>query len=302
MEMQEANDNVLLRRIKELNKPMLPEPTGVEPKLSRMVKVKAVIFDIYGTLFTCKCGEISSAQVEAQSVFQKALRSSGFQCLSRQAGNRANNRLKYWIDYYHMERKREGVENPEVDIKKIWEHILTELVDEKLIKGETGPRAVCRIAVEYECRVNPIWPMPHLRVTLESLMNAGMKLGIVSNAQFYTLLQIQAFNEMGRSIGRFLPELCAWSFQLMEAKPSIRLLHIILEQLAGRYDISPAETLCVGNDMLNDITPAAQLGCKTALFAGDKKSLRLRRQEPRCTGIEPDLVITSLEQLSNALG
>jgi putative hydrolase of the HAD superfamily len=58
----------------------------------------------------------------------------------------------------------------------------------------------------------------------------------------------------------------------------------------------------VGNDKLNDIWPATQLGLKTALFAGDQRSLRLRENDVRCSGLEPDLVITRLSQLSDFIG
>ena len=36
---------------------------------------------------------------------------------------------------------------------------------------------------------------------------------------------------------------------------------------------------------------------KTALFAGDLRSLRLRTENPRCRGLKPDLVVTDLRQL-----
>jgi len=49
--------------------------------------------------------------------------------------------------------------------------------------------------------------------------------------------------------------------------------------------------------MLNDIYPAQKVGFQTALFAGDKRSLRLRNDDPRCKNLKPDLVITDLIQL-----
>ena len=51
--------------------------------------------------------------------------------------------------------------------------------------------------------------------------------------------------------------------------------------------------------MLNDIYPAKQLGFQTALFAGDKRSLRLRTDDARCINLSADLVLTDLGQLIN---
>jgi len=53
----------------------------------------------------------------------------------------------------------------------------------------------------------------------------------------------------------------------------------------------------VGNDMLNDIMPAAKLGWQTTLFAGDQRSLRLRRDREECRMVRPHLVISDLRQL-----
>jgi putative hydrolase of the HAD superfamily len=61
--------------------------------------------------------------------------------------------------------------------------------------------------------------------------------------------------------------------------------------------ILPPHVLYIGNDMLNDIYPAKATGFQTALFAGDRRSLRLRADDPRCKHLNADLVITDLDQL-----
>jgi putative hydrolase of the HAD superfamily len=110
-----------------------------------------------------------------------------------------------------------------------------------------------------------------------------------------------AFLEKAHSEIGFDPDLCAWSFQLLEAKPSPNLFCGVVERLQHQYGISPEETIYVGNDKLNDIWPATQLGLKTALFAGDQRSLRLREDDTRCSNLEPDLIITELSQLPNLI-
>ena len=49
--------------------------------------------------------------------------------------------------------------------------------------------------------------------------------------------------------------------------------------------------------MLNDILPATKCGFRTALFAGDARSLRLRDQDSRVADITPDIIATDLAQL-----
>ncbi len=85
-----------------------------------------------------------------------------------------------------------------------------------------------------------------------------------------------------------------------EAKPSRRLYDLLLERLPDGLEAS--QCLYVGNDMRNDIAPAAAVGMKTALFAGDRRSLRLREGDPLTEGVSPDLVVTHLHQILECLG
>ena len=75
----------------------------------------------------------------------------------------------------------------------------------------------------------------------------------------------------------------------------------ILTGLEQELNISPRETLYVGNDMLNDIWTARECGCRTALFAGDSLSLRLREDRPECASLSPDVIITHLDQLLDVI-
>jgi putative hydrolase of the HAD superfamily len=94
---------------------------------------------------------------------------------------------------------------------------------------------------------------------------------------------------------------CALSYRLLEAKPSTRVYREALAGLAAKHGIPPGAVLYVGNDMRNDIWPAAEVGCRTALFAGDERSLRLRRDDPRCAGVTPDRIVTDLSQITTGL-
>ena len=72
-------------------------------------------------------------------------------------------------------------------------------------------------------------------------------------------------------------------------------------EVLSAYGIGPPEVLYVGNDMLNDILPASSVGFRTALFAGDARSLRRRQGDGRVARIVPDLVLTRLSQLQECI-
>jgi putative hydrolase of the HAD superfamily len=127
-----------------------------------------------------------------------------------------------------------------------------------------------------------------------------LAVGIVSNAQFYTPLVLEHLLKRDlKSLG-ISPEMQVYSYRLGHAKPSPMLFDAARRSLAT-LDISPRQTLYVGNDMLNDVWAARQAGLQTALFAGDARSLRRRSDDPRCRDLEPDLVITDLGQLAALL-
>jgi putative hydrolase of the HAD superfamily len=142
--------------------------------------------------------------------------------------------------------------------------------------------------------------MPHLRKLLRECRQARLRLGIISNAQFYTPFLLKWLVGAALTDFGFSPELILWSYRWGHAKPSPVLFETARERLAG-HSIPPHHVLYVGNDMRYDILPAQQAGFQTALFAGDARSLRWRRDDARCRRHQPDLVITDLRQLLDYL-
>lgn len=293
-----AFPDALAGRIRALSRPMEPYPTDLEPRLPPMPGVRAILFDVYGTLFISAAGDIDAGRSTDQATaLHEALRSTGLNGRLEEASRAGARLLPRFIREEHERRRAGGTEYPEIDIRETWRQVTDELAGRSLLDGEVTDEQLRELAVEYECRVNPVWPMPLLRETVRALSHHGMLLGIVSNAQFFTPLLFPAFfGEDACELG-FEPALCAWSWELREAKPSTALHRRALEHLQDRLHVSPDQVLYVGNDRLNDLWPARQAGCRTALFAGDDRALRLRDDDPRCADVRPIAVVTHLAQL-----
>jgi len=181
----------------------------------------------------------------------------------------------------------------------VWREVLAGLGGE-LRAAPSSDDALRRLAIEYETRVNPVWPMPAAGQCLRRLAAAGKVLGIVSNAQFFTRELFPALlgattNELGFAAQRQI-----YSYEHLRAKPG-EFLYQLAVAAYDEAELAPQEVLYVGNDMLNDITPAARLGFRTALFAGDARSLRLREDDPRVAGVTPDAILTNLGQLEEII-
>jgi putative hydrolase of the HAD superfamily len=188
-----------------------------------------------------------------------------------------------------------------VDIREVWQEVCLKLVDHGFLTRLPGRGRIETIALSYELLSNPIWPMPQARETLRALNEAGFPLGIVSNAQFFTPLLFEALLEVGPPELGFREELCAFSYRECRAKPSPEIFSGPLSALERSYGIDAAHTLYVGNDMKNDVLAASKTGLRTCLFAGDRRSLRLRTDDPEAAGIRPDAVVTTLGELPTVL-
>ncbi len=277
--------------------PLAPIPTDVEPRLNKLDRVRAVLFDVYGTLFVSGSGDVgTAAATDTEEALTQALAASGFEGDLEHAGRSGKKLLKAEIMEWHKTDREAGIDFPEVEISRVWKKII-----DSLLNTDAAPDQIDLLAVEYECRVNPVFPMPESIETINQIQKSDRILGIVSNAQFYTPLLFSAF--FGQTVEEcgFDPDCCIWSFKELKAKPSKALFPKVGKSLREKHNIELSETVYVGNDMLNDIYCAKQAGCKTVLFAGDQRSLRLRENDERCLAIQPDAVITSLNQLLEIL-
>ncbi len=260
-----------------------------------------MLFDVYGTILTARKGEVGTHAPSPDRAATSALRAVGFHPRRSGAGERATALLAAAIAADHKRKRNAGTKYPEVEIRRIWTRVLTRLTKEGYFSKPMNAAIIEQLCVEHECRTNPVWPMPGLHGVLKMLANAKLKIGLVSNAQFYTPLILAALPGTGWNKAWFDHDLCAWSYQLAEAKPSNKLIQLSLHALRMRHGVSPEQTAMVGNDVLNDLLPAAQFGCKTMLFAGDAGALRLRENIPACSRFIPDVVLTGLNQIPGIL-
>jgi putative hydrolase of the HAD superfamily len=291
----------LITRLRRHAHPLSPIPTGRHTQPASLPGIRAVLFDVYGTLFISASGDIAGGSAEVRRRAMAETLEAVEIPVSRNTAQRAAGVLEDSITRAHNRLKAQGVQYPEVDIRSIVLQMLEQLQGRRN-DGRPPDRELCEtLAVEYECRSNPTWPMPGLVQTLRELGKREMSLGIVSNAQFFTPLLFPA--HLGATVEElgFDLELCMWSYLLLEAKPSPNLFRRVLQTLKHR-GIEAQCVLYVGNDRVNDIWPAAGSGMRTALFAGDSRSFRPRQADPRIRGVHEDVLLTDLRQLPELLG
>lgn len=272
------------RIIRDASMPLSPIDPGLATEGECDDPIRAVVFDIYGTLFISTSGDISLAEKEASR--SKGLDNLLAEYTIYEDAKSVLARFFKEIERTHEAMKREGVSHPEVEVNRVWQHVLPSLSDND----------ARTFALRYEMIVNPVYPMPGLKETLQEISAQGVPMGIVSNAQFFTPYLFPAF--LGKTLPElgFDKELLFYSYNCRFAKPSPCMYRTCRKALEAK-GVASEHVLYVGNDMLNDITPATTVGFRTALFAGDTRSLRERKGDPRCEGVTPTVIVKDLRDL-----
>jgi putative hydrolase of the HAD superfamily len=233
------------------------------PKLS---DIRVVLWDVYGTLIRAERGDLDSLvrrERELRAAFEKTV---------------ANFRLRLTAARLHdlflrglaAERDRylaQGVAHPEVRIDEIWFKLL-----EKIAPQEPTLNYAREVALFFERQANPKTLMPGAYDTLVELQQRGLRQGIISNAQFYTPIELSELLREA-SAGRiasyesvFDPALVFFSYQLGVSKPDLTAFRKVLDHLHPAA-IKARQCLMVGDSQANDIDTARRLGLQALWFA-----------------------------------
>ncbi|HHE74951.1 MAG TPA: HAD family hydrolase [Desulfobacteraceae bacterium] len=267
--------------------PLKPRPTGLQPAGRIDGSLQCLLFDVYGTLLISGSGDVGTAMQATRNDERLKQLLLDFN-INRPADKILDDYFNA-INKRHFNLKAVEIDCPEVKIDHIWMKVL----------GWRNKDMVRSFAMAFELISNPAYPMPGMQQLMEKVRERCL-MGIISNAQFYTPMLLERFFNASLDKIGFAQDLLIFSYQTGHAKPSAYLFELAQSRLKKR-GLLPGKTLYVGNDMLNDILPAQQIGFKTALFAGDKRSLRLRQDDERCKGVIPDIIVTDLLQIVDYL-
>lgn len=268
--------------------PMKPLPAGLSPEGGLRSQVHCLLCDIYGTLFISGSGDISIGRHNEKQM--KGIDELLVRYHLDLSPSELIRSLHEKIQAEHRQAREEGADYPEVQIDRVWSEILPLKVTDRIRS----------FAVEFEMTMNPVWPMPGLKALIHACRKSGVRLGIISNAQFYTPYLFEWYlGENSRTLG-FDPQLTFYSYKYGRAKPSRFLYQLAAEKLK-KSGLSMDQVAYIGNDRRNDVAPAHDVGFQTILFAGDARSLRMREDDPACNHVDPDWRITHLTQLTSCL-
>ena len=240
------------------------------------MNIRAVIFDIYGTLL-----DVGPPPPDADARWQRLCRDL-LRAEPRLSPLQFSVASSQVIARHHQAAQARGIPWPEVHWPSIVAEVMPELA--QLSRHDQEQFLFRQIQTGHSTRM-----AAETAAALRWLKDRPCLLGIASNAQAYTLRELtEALATHALGMDLFESPLCFWSFDHGFSKPDPHVFQILTARLAA-LGISPREILMVGDRFDNDIEPAKAHGWRTWQFGpaadGDWAGLRetLRGPQPKAS-------------------
>lgn len=299
---------------RELSWPAPPavKPVKAIPHLKPLPDVRVVLWNVYGTLLNLVGGELyfQHPQPLIMSVaLDKTLQEfKMWASMSRKPGQPAD----YLGHIYQLTLLEQqavtvgGEKHPEMAAEKVWEAIIKKLFakDYQFDAGFYGSlnEFSRKIAYFFHTSLQGTACYPGAAEALRAVA-ARKKLsqGLLADGQCFTLVQLQrglaAQDENARLDDLIAADKRWLSCELHAKKPSPTVFRAALDALL-QQGIEAPEILHVSSRLMEDLVPAKRLGMRTALFAGDKASLRASKKQIKDQANRPDVMLTELAQIA----
>ncbi len=286
-------------------------PVKAKAYTEPLVGIRGVAFNIYGTLLRISDGELflrHPQDVRMEIALEKTIKEFGmWNSMTRQPGAPWKGMLVRYeraLDEQRLSTTHGPGEIPEADSVQIWIKMvrLLEHKEYSYDVAQYGPLEQFseKIAYFFHSNLQGLEAEEGALASLTGLFQAGMRVGLVADAQRFTLVQmLRAFRQQGtlRSLDElFDPALVTLSYREGVRKPSRSLYEHAVERYR-RMGIAASQVLAVGTRIREDLAIAKEVGMRTALLAADRTSLAAEKEDLADPELRPDRLLTSLTQL-----
>lgn len=291
------------------------QPANATPYVKPLTGIKAVTWSVYGTLLRITDGELlhdHPQELRMQVAMDKTIGEFNmWHSMVRKPGDPWRQMYAVYQKFLDQERMagtgRRG-DVPEVDSRAVWRLIVDRLCKkeyawESSLYGDEDELAE-KIAYFFHRSLQGTEAAPHALRTLLAVIDAGLMQSLLGDGQCFTLVQLMRGL---RAQGAVPPpdqllalDRAVLSFLEGVRTPSETLYRRSIQRF-GQAGIAPKQVLHVGCRLRDDLAVAKSLGLRTALYAGDKLSLRASKSEIGNPALKPDRLLTDLNQLRDVL-
>jgi FMN phosphatase YigB (HAD superfamily) len=291
------------------------EPVNAAPSMKPLAGIKAVTWNLYGTLLRITDGELlfrhpQTIRMEV-AVEKTILEFNMWNSMTRRPGKPQDLLMPKYINALEEARltasSRKG-DLPEIDSAQIWKKLL-EMLDKKEYRYDESlygdfDELAQKVAYFFHSSLQGTEAAKGALSILLALSDAGIRQAALADAQCFTLVQLtRALRNQGSvpDLHAILPDaLNTLSYEWGIRKPSVSLY----AQAVLRFKeigIEPNQILHIGTRIHDDLAVAKSCGLRTALYAGDLTSLQATAADLKNPEIRPDRLITELIQLRDIL-
>jgi hypothetical protein len=290
------------------------ERPRAKPHLTPLPGIRAVLWNVYGTLISINGGDLlfehPQAFVMGMALEKTIQEFKMWASMSRKPGQPSD----YLVHIYTKVLTEQkafppgGERHPEVAADRVWDAIIKKLLqkDYKFDAGFFGSlnEFSRKVAYFFHASLQGIGPEASAAEAMKLVAEAGLTQGLLADGQCFTTVQLQRALATQDASFRLEPVLgdgpCALSYEIKGRKPSERLFRHALDALKNK-GIEPGEVLHVGSRVTQDIAMSRRLGLKTALYAGDKASLQATPEQLKDHANRPDVLLTDLAQIGSVV-
>ena len=298
--------------------PKVPAPEAVKAKASTafLTGIKAVLWDVYGTLLRTPDGAFTlfpEPELRLQIALEKTIQEFNmWNFMYRKPGPPWQSLIQQYRDYAErlsmVPTKLKG-DFTAINMVDLWSAVVDRLNDKdyKYDQSIYGTQAGLseKIAFFFHSCLQATEARPGALRTLTTLADSGFRQGVLADGQPYTLLQTtRALAQQGSLPAMtplFHPQANLLSYQMNIRKPSKSLFDQAVLQLRS-LGIEPPEILHVSCRLKTDLVPAKAAGMKTALLACEKRGLEVSADLIKDPQTRPDRLLTDIAQVTEITG
>jgi FMN phosphatase YigB (HAD superfamily) len=285
------------------------ESAKAKPAIKRLPNIKAVLWNVYGTLLAIPFGDLVFEH-PTKLIMEVALDKTidefkMWGAMSRKPGQ-PSEYMRHLYDHELLQQRSisGGERFPEVLAERIWENLLKKLLqrDYTFDAGFYGSlnEYSRKVAYFFHASLQGTGGQPGAATAVTLVADAGLKQGLLADGQCFTSVQLgRGLKAQDGSLNfeaLLPPDSRILSCELRARKPSETIFRKAVTAMAAR-GIRPEEILHVGSKLARDIAPARRFGMRTALYAGDKVSLDATPELLKDPAHRPDALITELPQV-----
>ena len=289
------------------------ESAKAKPHCKPIPGLKAVLWNVYGTLLAIPFGELLFEHPQAlimEVALDKTIEEfKMWGSMSRRPGQPA----EYMRHLYAQELLRQkavvGAERyPELLADHIWESLIKKLMQKEYsfdagFFGSLNEYSK-KVAYFFHSSLQGTAAQSEAATALTLVADAGLKQGLLADGQCFTMVQLsRALKSQASDVhpDQLLPaDLRILSCEVKARKPSETIFSKAVAAL-GAKGIRPDEVLHVGSRLARDIAPARRAGMRTALYTGDKAALDATPDLLHDPAHRPDAMITELGQVAKLI-